>query len=170
MILGILSDSHGDAVATQAAIELLRARGATQFVHCGDVCGLAVLDLLAGLVADGLACRFVWGNCDHPDAALNRYVRDIGMTLPDGELVLELADHTIAAFHGHEDAFHAAAEAGRFDYILYGHTHRYGETRIGPTRLINPGALYRARPRTCATLDLTSGEVTFLRIDTGQPV
>lgn len=165
MILGILSDSHGDVHATQRAIELLRESGATRFIHCGDLCGTGVLDALAGL-----DCYFVWGNCDHPDAAMNKYVRDIGLPVPNGRLTLYIAGKSIAAFHGHEEEFHAAAGSDHFDYILYGHTHRYADTRIGRTRLINPGALYRARPHTVATLDPSTDKLTVLRLDTGRPV
>lgn len=162
MILGILSDSHGDAQVTSRALELLRGRGAEMFIHCGDLCGTAVLDVLAGL-----NCLFVWGNCDHPDAALKKYVRDIGLPLPVGELTLELAGKPIAVFHGHEGGFPSAVESGRFDYVLHGHTHRYADTRVGRTRVINPGALFRAKPHTVATLDVAADTVCFLRLDTG---
>lgn len=165
MILGILSDSHGDAEATSRAVELLRKRGAELFIHCGDLCGTAVLDVLAGL-----NCRFVWGNCDHPDAAMKKYVRDIGLPLPVGNLTLKLDGKSIAVFHGHEDSFLSAVESGRFDYVLHGHTHRYADTRIGRTRVINPGALYRAKPHTVATLDVAADTVCFLRLDTGMRV
>lgn len=165
MILGILSDSHGDAEATSRAVELLRGRGAELFIHCGDLCGTGVLDVLAGL-----NCRFVWGNCDHPDAALKKYVRAIGLPVPDGDLTLERDGKHIAVFHGHEDGFHTAVKSGRYDYVLHGHTHRYADTRVGRTRVINPGALYRARPHTVATLDVASEVVCILRLDTGMPV
>jgi len=165
MILGILSDSHGDADATSRAVELLRGRGAELFIHCGDICGIGVLDVLAGL-----NCRFVWGNCDHPDAAMRKYVRDIGLPLPEGDLTFELDGKVFAVFHGHEDGFHSAVESGQFDYILHGHTHRYADSRVSRTRVINPGALHRARPHTVATLDLSTDKLTVLRIDTGQPI
>ncbi len=165
MILGILSDSHGDAEATSRAVELLRGRGAELFIHCGDLCGTAVLDVLAGL-----NCRFVWGNCDHPDAAMKKYVRDIGLPMPEGDLTFELDGKSIAVFHGHEDSFPSAVESGRFDYVLHGHTHRYADTRVGRTRVINPGALYRARPHTVATLNVAADTVCFLRLDTGMRV
>ena len=48
MILGILSDTHGHARRTAAAVRLLQQLGAEAFVHCGDVGSPDVLDELAG--------------------------------------------------------------------------------------------------------------------------
>jgi putative phosphoesterase len=165
MLIGILSDSHGDAATTAAAIRLLEARGAEHFVHCGDLCGEQVLDELAGH-----ACTFVWGNCDLPGPSMRRYVEKLGLTWPEPPVILELAAKRIAVFHGHERTFSAAADRDDLDYVLYGHTHKYADRRIDRVRFINPGALHRARPHTCAILDLSSGELSVLRIDTGEPV
>src|SRR5690348_8579677 len=61
VLLGILSDTHGRRDASKAGIELLRARGAKYLIHCGDVGGEDILDLLAG---DDPPSAFVWGNND----------------------------------------------------------------------------------------------------------
>ena len=50
-------------------------------------------------------------------------------------------------------------------YVLYGHSHRATDVRIGRVRLINPGALDRARPHTVATLDLKRDLVRFWQVD-----
>lgn len=156
MILGILSDSHGDAVRTARAVKLLDEERAEAFVHCGDVGGEAVLNELTGLKA-----WFVWGNCDCPDASLERYVRSLNLPIPDGvPLRLELDGKRIAVFHGHEremDHFDPA----EFDYVLHGHTHLCRDERVGQTRIINPGALHRAKEHTVATLDLSSDALAF---------
>jgi predicted phosphodiesterase len=59
------------------------------------------------------------------------------------------------------------------DYIIHGHTHRAAHVRIDHVRLINPGALERARPRTVATLDVANDALDFWRVDehaeTGDP-
>jgi len=62
MIVGIMSDSHGDANATARAVSVLESHGAQVLFHCGDICAMSVLDELAGRKA-----HFVWGNCDSPD-------------------------------------------------------------------------------------------------------
>lgn len=45
------------------------------------------------------------------------------------------------------------------DYLFQGHTHQREDVTFGRTRLINPGALHRANPRTAALLDLETGEL-----------
>ncbi len=165
MIVGIMSDSHGDAAATAKAVALLKAVGAEHFFHCGDVCGENVLAEMAGN-----PFTFVWGNCDDVSPAIRTYVEALGLSWPKRDTRIELAGKRIAVYHGHEPGFAAAAGGKGLDYLFYGHTHRYADARRGSCRMINPGALYRARPRTCARLDLGSGELRVLRIDSGHAV
>ncbi|MFM8874126.1 MAG: metallophosphoesterase family protein, partial [Phycisphaerales bacterium] len=84
--VGLLSDSHARWERTRRAIEALRARGATTFIHCGDVEDALVLDQLAGLDA-----HLVWGNCDWNRGTLERYARDLGITVHGdaGELEID---------------------------------------------------------------------------------
>ncbi|MCK6456260.1 MAG: metallophosphoesterase family protein [Phycisphaerae bacterium] len=152
-----MSDSHGDAATTAKAIALLEGRGACAFFHCGDVCDDRVLDLLAGRNA-----YFVWGNCDHPGAATRRYVRSLGLPWPEVPVRVELAGREIRMFHGHEREFRTALDGESPRYIFHGHTHVYGERRVGAVRIINPGALHRAITKTVALLDLARDELVFL--------
>ncbi len=160
-----MSDSHGDATATARAVSLLTRRGAKKLFHCGDVCGTQVLDELAGC-----DCTFVWGNCDDPSPILRRYVADLGLPSPEPGKVIKLAGKRIGLFHGHESAFRTASASGHYDCIFYGHTHQRDDRTHAGCRLVNPGALHRARPHTVALLNLVSDELTFLRLDTGEPI
>ncbi|MBX3397061.1 MAG: YfcE family phosphodiesterase [Phycisphaerae bacterium] len=165
MNIGILSDSHGDGPETARAIALLNARGAKKLVHCGDLCGINVLDELAG--HDSV---FVWGNCDDPDLTMRRYVAAIGLPWPEVPVTFEAAGKRFAVFHGHEPAFAAALRSGEFDYVLHGHSHQFAYTRDGNTRIINPGALHRARIHTVGLLVPVTGELRILDVATGHPV
>jgi hypothetical protein len=49
--------------------------------------------------------------------------------------------------------------ADYFDYVFYGHTHVREQHRTGRTLVANPGALFRANPKTCIVLDLSTGEI-----------
>lgn len=165
MLVGIMSDSHGDASATARAVALLTERGALRLFHCGDLCGEAVLDELAGH-----DCTFVWGNCDSPSLATRRYVSALGLPWPQPPVRTEIAGRQIALFHGHERAFRAMPSQGGPDYVFHGHTHRCADRRENGYRLINPGALHDVNVRTVALLDVAVGDLVFLRIDTGQVV
>lgn len=175
MLLGILSDTHGHVARTTQALAVLDRLGAQALIHCGDVGGAPVLDLLVGRSA-----WFVWGNTDDPDPALARYANSLGVSGPGAAppLHVSLAGRTIAVFHGHESNFatvRAAETRGDgawlrdsfddVDYVLHGHTHEAHDRRLGPVRIINPGAIYRASPPTVATLDLASDQLRFWRID-----
>lgn len=172
MILGLLSDTHGQSERAANAIALLKEHGATAFVHCGDLCGEGVMESLAGERA-----WFVWGNCDLPDAGMRACAAGLGLPLPQGvPLRLEVDGRRLAVFHGHEREFGpvyrllagetATAPAGfeGVDYVLYGHTHVKNDLRLGSLRIINPGALHRAKPYTVATLDLQSDELQFHQV------
>jgi uncharacterized protein len=171
VILGLLSDSHGQVQRTAAAVRLLQRVGAEAFVHCGDVGGIEVLQELAGLRA-----WVVCGNTDCPDATLVRHAQTLGVAVThEGPLRLELDGRSLAAFHGHEPAFarligalsehhKLPADFGPCQYVLHGHTHVPSEGRVGSVRVINPGALYRAATHTVATLDLHNGKVQFWEV------
>lgn len=176
MILGVLSDTHGQEERTAIAVRLLRRVGAEAFVHCGDVGGDGVLGALAGLRA-----WVVCGNTDGPDPALESYARTLGLNLAqNAPLRVELDGRSLAVFHGHEAGFHRLMSVlletgappddfGRCDYILHGHTHLLALNRIGALRVLNPGALHRAMTHTVATLDLRTDAVEFWEVRDEHP-
>jgi uncharacterized protein len=158
-LIGVLSDTHDHAAAAAAGIATLRAAGAQFLIHCGDVGGEGILDLLAGN-----RCAFVWGNNDYDRASLNRYAKEIGLQ-PGGDFVeLEFAGKKIAVTHGDNPRLirNVTAEDSGYDYLLLGHSHIPSDHRAGRLRIVNPGALYRAAKKTVALIDLKSDVVRHL--------
>ena len=161
MLVGILSDTHDRAAITGAAVRLLLDAGAEFFIHCGDVGGQDVLDALAGL-----RCAFVWGNTDYEQRPLARYAESIGVRCLGHSGELELGGKSFAVLHGDDfPAMNRLLTAQRHDYLLHGHTHVRADRRVGRTRVINPGALHRAREKTVALLDTDSDELRFLVVE-----
>lgn len=174
MILGIMSDNHGHAARLARSIALLKRLGAEAFVHCGDIGDEASLDQLAGLRA-----WFVWGNTDAHEPVIEQYAASIGLPLPVAvPLILELEGRSIHVYHGHERPFNRLLQfvcgvdtvsledlTRGVDYILYGHTHLAAAVHIGSVRMINPGALHRAKVYTVATLDLKRDVLEYWIID-----
>ena len=163
MLLGILSDTHDRVDAMAAAMKLLREAGAEFYVHCGDVGSERVLDHLAGVPA-----AFVFGNTDWDRAALARYAESIGVACHGSFADLDLGGKRIAVTHGDDFRLKQRLIAEqKHDYLLQGHTHVRADTRLGATRLINPGALHRAREKTVALLDTTTDTLKFLAVSVG---
>ena len=157
MIIGILSDTHGRVDAAHAGVAILRGAGAEYLIHCGDVGEEDVLDALAGIPA-----AFIFGNNDWDRRGLERYAKDIGVTCLGGWGTLDLAGKRFVVTHGDDFPLRRKLlDAQEYDYLLQGHTHAPADERHGRTRLINPGALHRARPRTVAVLDIESDRLTF---------
>ena len=158
MLVGILSDTHGNAAMTAAAVDVLGGRGAEYFIHCGDVGSQRVLDALAGLPA-----AVVLGNVD--DLDIEGYAHHLGLRCAGRSDDLTLDDKRIAVLHGDDAALKRSLLAGQeHDYLLQGHTHVAQDVRIGRTRIINPGALHRAQRKTVALLNTARDRVEFLDV------
>ncbi|MFI5381322.1 MAG: metallophosphoesterase family protein [Tepidisphaerales bacterium] len=163
MKIGILSDTHGRVDSARLGIEALVGRGAEMLVHCGDVGSPEVLDLLVGQRS-----LFVFGNCDWDRETLRRHAQIIGVPCQNAYADLELDGKRLAIIHGDDAGLKRRILAEQqHDYLLQGHTHMRDDVMVGRTRLINPGALHRANPRTVALLDLASGALEFIEIAGG---
>ena len=161
MRVGILSDSHGDDKAVSRALAIFDDAGAEEFIHCGDVCGVDVFDRFVGR-----RLHFVWGNCDVCDGPLVEYLRTVGIEPPaEVPLRITLGGKRFAVVHGHESAAADSSCWNDSDYLLHGHSHQRRDERVGRTRIINPGALYRVRTRTVAVLDTDTDDLSFHKVD-----
>jgi uncharacterized protein len=161
VIVGILSDTHDRVAAARAAVELLRRGGAEYYVHCGDVGSELVLDVLAGLPA-----AFVFGNNDWDRRGLERYAAAVHVSCLGHGGELELGGKLFHVQHGDDaPAMRQAAESQRFDYLLHGHSHLTRDERVGRTRIINPGALHRAREKTVALVDTSTDALKFISVN-----
>ncbi len=164
MILGLLSDTHGNLPRTRAALERLRAFGAEVLVHCGDLGSEAVMDLLFEAREGGTPVYAVPGNVDEWDSEMALYARNLGLPFPR-EQRFEVDGLRCALFHGHDpvrmEELMAAADV---DVLFTGHTHVPRDEVVGRVRVINPGAVHRANPPGVSVFDTGSGDLTFLTI------
>lgn len=161
MKIGILSDTHNDSAALQRALEIFRQRGIDTLLHCGDLTTPAILQNFEGFVV-----YLVRGNMDqHQQRALRSAAREQhgAHWLGAGDEI-ELAGRRIALTHGDRyDILQALLETEP-DYLFHGHTHRRRDERVGPTRVINPGALggTQHEPRSIAILDLSNDHLEVI--------
>ncbi|MEM8875431.1 MAG: metallophosphoesterase family protein [Planctomycetota bacterium] len=164
-----MSDTHGRPEIAATAVQRLIDAGAKAIAHCGDVGtgheGRSVLDALVGPVP----VWFVWGNTDYDGKELEAYAQALGLHCLShwGRLPEDVIgdDGPVALHHGHDFRLYdrIIAEQGG-GYLLSGHTHVPHDGMENGVRLLNPGALHRARPKTAAMLNLADGDWDLLEI------
>ncbi len=150
--IGILSDTHG-----LLRMEVLQAlEGCDAILHAGDINRKDILDELE-LIAPLYAVR---GNND----------KDWAEYLP---LFLDFTLNGLHIYMTHKKKDLPACRDG-YDLMVYGHSHRYDEKRIGDTLYLNPGSCGPRRFNQDITLAvLTPGEgenFQIQRIDIPHPV
>ena len=167
-IIGLVSDSHGDAPITQRAAELLARRGADLLLHLGDVGNEAVIDALLVTSPNSdqpLPVRLVFGNTDWDIDVLTRYAENLGLEVNHPVGRIDLVGGPLVFMHGDDSrAFKKTITHGA-DYLCYGHTHVASDRRSSRTRLVNPGALFRTRTPTVALLDTDRDDLSFLEVE-----
>lgn len=167
--IGLLSDSHGRASTTHRAVGVLMDHGAEILLHLGDVGTVEVIDALAELDEQGqpIEAHLVFGNTDWDTGSLAKYAEELGIRVdhPAGRLTLDSG--TVYFCHGHQpEVFKTGLREGA-RYLCHGHTHRTLDSVEGTTRVINPGALFRAQTYTVALLDTETDTLEFLTVDEG---
>ena len=155
MRIGVVSDTHDRQEAVAEAVRLLQEQHVEIILHCGDIESPDTVRAFKPVPT-----HFVFGNWDKDKARLSAAIKDAGGTHYDSFGALELSGKRIAWVHSHErHQLRQLETADFFDYVFYGHTHVREQHRTGRTLVANPGALFRANPKTCIVLDLATGEI-----------
>jgi putative phosphoesterase len=155
MKIGIISDTHDRKELAAEAVRLLGEQNVELILHCGDIESVDTIG-----VFHAIPTHFVFGNWDKDKVKLSTAIKDIRGVPYDSFGALELAGKRIAWVHSHErHKFYELEHCNYFDYLFYGHTHVREQHRTGKTLVANPGALFRANPKTCVVLDVVSGEI-----------
>jgi hypothetical protein len=165
MRIGVVSDTHDRQEAVAEAVRLLMEQRVELILHCGDIESPETVR-----VFKPIPTHFVYGNWDKDRAKLSAAIKDIGGTHYDSFGFLTLAEKRVAWVHSHErHQLRQLENADYFDYVFYGHTHVREQHRTGRTLVSNPGALFRANPKTCIVLDLVTGEIKPILVPVKPP-
>ncbi len=160
MLLALMSDTHDNEVGTKRALEVLAPFEPGAYLHAGDLVAAGMLELFRGL-----PLHFVFGNNEWDLTGVRTAAKSAGVTCHDYCGELEFGGKRVGLLHGHEGAvMRKMIESGRFDYVVHGHTHVRRDERVGKTRVINPGALQRARVKTVALLETETDELRFIEV------
>jgi len=159
MLLGLISDTHGQMTYTRQALEALAEHPVAAVLHCGDIGSRPIVDLFARWPT-----HFVLGNVDDDDDDWRVVIEAAGQTFHGRFGDLSLGGRRIALLHGDDtQRLRETIAAGTFDLVCHGHTHVPRNERIGNTLILNPGAVYRADPHTIVVVDLETLDVQVLR-------
>jgi putative phosphoesterase len=155
MRIGVVSDTHDRAEVIADAIRLLQEQHVELILHCGDIETPETARLFKPIPT-----HFVFGNWDKERAKLAAAIKDAGGTYYESFGAIELAGKRLAWVHSHErHQLRQLEHSDFFDYLFYGHTHVREQHRTGKTLVANPGALFRANPKTCIVVDVATGEI-----------
>ena len=165
--VGLLSDSHGRHERTARAVAQLVEGGAEVLVHLGDVNSREVLDSLLHEM-DGDApwppVHVVFGNTDWQVEEFSDYALSLGIAVDHPVGRLEIGGKSLVFQHGDRWREMDRALAEGVTYLCHGHTHVVRDERMGPTRVINPGALQRAQTYNVGLLDVELDELRILTV------
>ncbi|MGI9429376.1 MAG: YfcE family phosphodiesterase [Bythopirellula sp.] len=160
MRLGIASDTHGHVDLTRHAIRMLESLEVDRVLHCGDIGSAEIVEMFAPWPTD-----FVFGNCDFDRATLTQAIEAAGQTCHQTFGELELAGKKIALLHSDDRRkFANVTSSGKWDLVCYGHTHVAKVEQIGPTLVVNPGAIYRADPHSIAVVEFSPLHATIVAL------
>ncbi len=148
MLIGVLSDSHGQLERLAEAAELFNSRGVETLIHCGDITTPEVVEALGNFEV-----HWVFGNCDWDEDPLRAAMSRHGHTCHGVRGELDVVGRRLGFTHGHRyELFQTMVTSGEYDVVFHGHTHiRRDEVEHG-TRVICPGALHHAEPPGCLVL------------------
>ena len=150
MRIGVVSDTHG--LLRPEALAALEGCGA--ILHGGDINRQDILDALSDL-APVYAVR---GNNDGAWAEHLPQVLDFG-----------LAGLRVCMAHKRRDL---PDDLSPYDLVVFGHTHRYEESRQGRALLLNPGSCGPRRFNqaiTLAVVEAAGGEIRVERVEIPHP-
>ena len=149
MLVGVLSDTHDHVLLVKRAVEFFVKEGVEQIIHAGDI--VAPFSLVP-ILESGIPFQGVLGNNDGEVTLLLE--RSKGAIQP-APRKLVIGECQILLQHFHHFVKEIAL-SGKFDAVIYGHTHEVDNRTIGKTLLLNPGEC-------CGLL---SGRATVALMDT----
>ena len=160
MRLGVISDTHDHVDRLRRALALFKAQGVELVLHAGDIVAPFMSEPFREA---GLGVVAVFGNNDGDRLYLRERFAGVG-EIHVGPKELELAGRRILLLH-EPYALQALVCSGKYDVIIYGHTHR-AEIRAGSPLVVNPGEAcgWLTGHPTCALVDLSTLEGTLIHL------
>lgn len=138
MKIGIMSDSHDHIEHINKGIEIFKNRNAGYVLHLGDFVNPNSVRACQGIKLVG-----IFGNNDGDKFRIMHAFNDIEGEIKGNYHEFEEDNLRFACYHGTElQIKNALVECGKYDVVLYGHTHKCENIKIGNTLVLNPGTTH----------------------------
>lgn len=138
MKIGIMSDSHDHLQNIRKAVERFMQEQVDLVIHLGDFVNPNSVRALKGIELTA-----IFGNNDGDKFRLMKAFEDAGASIMGEFYEFEADSLKIACYHGTEPGIkNALIGCGRYDAVLYGHTHEPERSQAGRTLVLNPGTVH----------------------------
>lgn len=146
MKIGVVSDSHDNLVNTGKAINALNESNVSLVVHLGDYVAPFTVRRFGELLKVKLIG--VFGNNDGDKYLLLSTARRYGFEIYEPPYELSIGGRSVLIMHGYgskeltRSLIHSLGLSGRYDVIMYGHTHELHIETINKSLVVNPGEVF----------------------------
>jgi putative phosphoesterase len=136
MKIGIISDSHDHHANVLKAVEIFKNEQVQYILHAGDI----VSPFTAKAFGEVKNARFiaVFGNNDGEKPVLKSTIESFGGEIHRDPYRGKIAGKRVLITHK-PGILDEAIAGGKYDLIVYGHTHFRDIRTVGETLIINPG-------------------------------
>jgi len=128
MKIGVISDTHDNAIKVKSAVDLFNKEKVDFVVHCGDYIAPFSLMSFTSLNCDWVG---VFGNCDGEKNGLKKRSEN---RIQEPPLILNFDSKKIIVVHDIKDY-----KGEKADVVLFGHTHNVEVRRGDKALFVNPG-------------------------------
>jgi uncharacterized protein len=140
MLIGILSDTHDNAINLVNAIKLFNKRKVKLAIHCGDWVSPFMPDFCEEAKFKIIS---IFGNNegDKYRFLMRSKINKWNIEFHNKFVELELEKRKLIAYHGDSDAIMISLIASKkYDAVFSGHTHKAVVEKKGKTLHVNPGS------------------------------
>ncbi len=161
MKIGIFSDTHDNIEDTKKVMSFFKKNNVELILHSGDLTAPFMIEILDSY---NIKTHIVFGNIDDRFLTTKKSIKSKNITLHGDILELEIEGKKFFMNHYPKISF-LALESKKYDYIIFGHTHKKYYKKIEGRTIINPGEILgRFREKTFVIYDTKKDETKFYKL------
>lgn len=168
----VVSDTHDRLDKVMKFVDVVKSESRTGYViHLGDIVSPFTLRALVEKMAPTFKLKLILGNNDGDILLLSKVIAELSEQPEEAEFcgLKVLMLHGFKTREFTEKIVESLACGGRYDIIMYGHTHEYRLDKVCSSYVINPGSLagYLTNVSTYAKIDCRDLVLSIIDLETG---